>query len=460
MIKNILLPALLFLSFQIEAFALPDLVITSIGMNPSQPTTGQSVTFYAVVKNQGTTATPAGRAIGVTFKIDGVLTNWSNNYSTSLRPGASIQLTANSGPAGVATWTATQGNHTGLVEVNPNISGYSRFSESNYSNNTSSASFTIGAPAPTPTPEPQPTPTPTPQPTPTPTAAITYGVNGHDGRTDYPLAQTEARFQLLSSKNIRSYRFDIGATTTALMDHLVPLAKKYNILLRPMLYPASQSACYNFAKRYASDVKIWEIGNEQDGDRAGAQSRINAMVTCYKGVKQASDELGANLKTTINIMACNSNDMSGRCAGDTNGDMWFLDMAKASGFNFDYISFHYYPSFHDKGYWMDLYLGQARAAATKYNTKIFLNETNCGEVYAGNTNGGYPGDKGCYDSVQNLLNEVKTKYADIIQEVNLYEMLDEKNLSGAGEVERHFGLMYDINNPKPTWNLLTEFAKP
>ncbi len=44
--------------------------------------------------------------------------------------------------------------------------------------------------------------------------------------------------------------------------------------------------------------------------------------------------------------------------------MWFLDQARASGFNFDYISFHYYPYFDDKGYWMDMYLGQMRAMAT------------------------------------------------------------------------------------------------
>jgi hypothetical protein len=132
-------------------------------------------------------------------------------------------------------------------------------------------------------------------------------------------------------------------------------------------------------------------------------------------------------------------------------------MAKASGFNFDYVSFHYYAYYSDKGYWMDKFMYQARAAAVKFNTKIFFNETNCADVYQGNTNGGFAGDKACYDSIVQLLNEVKTKYADVIAEVNMYEMVDEPDNGG---VEKHFGLMYDINNPKPNLEAVTAAAKP
>lgn len=293
-----------------------------------------------------------------------------------------------------------------------------------------------------------------------PSNKIVYGVNGHDGvQAAYPLSQAEARFKVLSERNLRSYRFDLVVGNTQVLDTLIPLAKKYNIILRPMIYPTSQAATYNFVKKYANDIKIWEIGNEQDHDRAGAQTRINAMVTTYKGVKQASDELGANLKTTINVMACNSDDVSAtaRCPKDKLGAMWFLDMAKASGFNFDHISFHYYPSYGDKGYWMDMYYSQMRAMAAKYNTKIFYNELNCGEVYRGNTDGGYKGDRGCYDSVNIFLTEITTKYSDIVAEINVYELMDEPDHPVAHE--KHFGLMYDVYNPKPLLDLYTEFAK-
>lgn len=304
------------------------------------------------------------------------------------------------------------------------------------------------------------TPTPTPTPTPVPSAnKIIFGVNGHDTtQTSYPLAQAEARFKILNARNLRSYRFDLLVGNTTVLDTLIPLAKKYNIILRPMIYPTTQAATYAFVKKYAADIKVWEIGNEQDYDKAGAQGRINTMVTTYKGVKQASDELNAGLKTTINVMACNSDDVSAtaRCPKDKLGAMWFLDMAKASGFNFDYISFHYYPHNGDKGYWMDMFYGQMRAMATKYNTKIFYNEVQCAEVYDGNTDGGYKGDNSCYDGVGIFLTELMSKYSDIVMELNIYEMVDEPDHPVTHE--KHFGLMYDLNTPKPLMDLYTQFA--
>jgi endoglucanase len=318
----------------------------------------------------------------------------------------------------------------------------------------------IPSPSPTVKPSPSPTPVPSASPSPTvaPVAGIIYGVNGHDNvQSTYPLSQTEARFKILDARNLRSYRFDLVAGSNTLST-LIPLAKKYNISLRPMLYPTSQSAAYNYVKQYANDIKIWEIGNEQDYSKTGAQDRINAMVATYKGIKQASDELGAGLKTTINIMACNSDDKSAdaRCPGDKNGAMWFIDMAKASGFNFDYISFHWYPYFGDKGYWMSLYMGQMRAVATKYKVKIMYNEVNCGDVYQGSTDGGRAGDKACYDGVKQVFDLIRAEYTDIVAEINMYEMLDEPDHPVVHE--RHFGMMYNLTTPKPILDLVTEYA--
>jgi hypothetical protein len=161
--------------------------------------------------------------------------------------------------------------------------------------------------------------------------AIVFGINGHDDRPAYPLSQAEAVFQLLDQRNLRSYRFDVDPRNFAVLDRLVQLSRQYDIALRPMVYPMSQETGYALARRYANDIKVWEIGNEQDLDRAAAPARIAAMTTMYRGMKQASDELGAGLQFTINITACNSDDHSAtaRCPGDRNGSLWFLDQAKA-----------------------------------------------------------------------------------------------------------------------------------
>jgi Right handed beta helix region len=286
----------------------------------------------------------------------------------------------------------------------------------------------------------------------TTTTTVKFGINGHDGRTSYPLTGIEARMQWMQQNHLTVYRTDVGTSSTDILDQLVPLAKKYGVTVRPMLYPGTQAATYNLVKRYANDIKIWEVGNEQDAPKAGAQDRINAMMQSVKGVDQAEAELHAGLKTSINMMACNDSAGSGsQCEGDANGDVWFLDMAKASGWNFSYVTFHYYPRIHDPGHWMDKYLGQMRKAATKFGVPIFFNETNCGEIYDGNTDGG----GNCNTALQQALDEVVGKYSDVVAEVYVYELLDQPDMAG---VERYFGVCYAMGNCKPTAMTLSQFG--
>jgi hypothetical protein len=284
------------------------------------------------------------------------------------------------------------------------------------------------------------------------TTSITFGLNGHDGRAYYPLAEVEQRMQWMQANHLTLWRTDVGTTSFDILDKVVPLAKKYGITVRPMLYPGTQAATYTIAKRYKDDIKIWEIGNEQDAPRNGAQGRIDAMMPSVRGVEQAEAELHAGLRTTINIMSCNNDAAESQCAGDASGDGWFLDMAKQSGWNFNYVSFHYYPRVHDTGYWMDKYLGQAKAASKKHGVPVFFNEVNCGEIYDGNTDGG----GACNTSLQQALNEVVTKYADVFQEVVVYEMLDQPDMAN---VERFFGVCYVLNNCKPTAATVAQFGE-
>lgn len=312
-----------------------------------------------------------------------------------------------------------------------------------------------------PTMTPTPTPAPVvvaPAPAPSTSSKILWGVNGHDIRAVYPLSQSEAVFKMLASKNLRTYRVDITYNNTIILDTLIPLAKMYNIKLRPMFYPMTQAQAYAIGMKYGRDLEIVEIGNELSlAGRTGAQDRINTMVETYKGLKQAEAELGIKIKTSITTSHCNTDDPNGRCYHDANGDMWFTDMAKASGFNFDVITFHYYPWYGNKGYWFDMYLTQMRAMATKYSVPIYFNEANCAEVFRNVWDGGYPGDRGCYDGMTDLFVELTTKYADIVQEVNMYELFDQPYI-GSTDPEAHFGIMYDIAHPKPLLQLLTDWA--
>lgn len=118
----------------------PDVVVTSLSMTPSAPKAGDQVVFTAVVKNQGTAATPSDQAVGVSFSINGVKQTWGSR--TALAAGESATLTAigsNLNP-GTNYWTAVDGTHT----LEAFVDDLNRFAESNETNNKKSLSFTVG----------------------------------------------------------------------------------------------------------------------------------------------------------------------------------------------------------------------------------------------------------------------------------------------------------------------------
>ncbi|HEX8539274.1 MAG TPA: CARDB domain-containing protein, partial [Cystobacter sp.] len=93
-----------------------NLVVASV--SPLTVAPSSSVVFGATLKNTGTAATPAGVIHGVSFWVNGTQVSWSDTHTGSLAPGASVTLSANSGPTGTRVWTApgTAGTHT-LVAI-------------------------------------------------------------------------------------------------------------------------------------------------------------------------------------------------------------------------------------------------------------------------------------------------------------------------------------------------------
>ncbi len=117
-----------------------DLVVTDITWSPSSPKPGDQVTFSAVIKNQGSVASPGGTIHGVRFSI-GELDNyfaWSDNYTNSIPAGGSTTVTANGGVAS-ATWTATLGTTNVIAWVDDQ----ERIDENNRTNNTFTKAITV-----------------------------------------------------------------------------------------------------------------------------------------------------------------------------------------------------------------------------------------------------------------------------------------------------------------------------
>ena len=113
-----------------HAAAGADLVVTRVSFSGSA-VAGAPLTFKATIRNVGTAATRAGVVHGVRFQVDGVTTTWSDTSTASLAPGASRTVTANSGPAATAAWTAAAGSHV----VTADVDDVRRLAEADESNN-------------------------------------------------------------------------------------------------------------------------------------------------------------------------------------------------------------------------------------------------------------------------------------------------------------------------------------
>lgn len=102
----------------------PDVVITSFNYNQTNHT------FTAVVKNQGTLATPANKVIGVGYFVDGQHRTWGN-VNGPLAAGASVTVGTDLDDLNSGPYTIPNGTHT----IKDWVDDVNRFVETNESNN-------------------------------------------------------------------------------------------------------------------------------------------------------------------------------------------------------------------------------------------------------------------------------------------------------------------------------------
>jgi len=110
----------------------PDLVVTNITWTPAAPKGGETVTFTATVKNNGTAATAPTEGFNVKFSVAGedIL---SAAHSGSLAAGQTAQLTG--------TWTARAGSQPVTALVDPD----NGVAETNETNNTQGATVIVAS---------------------------------------------------------------------------------------------------------------------------------------------------------------------------------------------------------------------------------------------------------------------------------------------------------------------------
>ena len=112
-----------------------DLVVEDVWISPSAPSAGQSVTWFARIRNQGNATAPSGSRTGLYI---------NNVFRGDLLPGS---LAPNATHQGSINWTpATDGSYTFRAEADR----LNAVTESNEANNQRSETFAVSPPAPQP----------------------------------------------------------------------------------------------------------------------------------------------------------------------------------------------------------------------------------------------------------------------------------------------------------------------
>jgi hypothetical protein len=146
--KQVLLSAIVILSFFFtecktteSAENLCDLVITDVYWEPEIPHEGDTVVFFAVLKNIGSSASPEGVIHGVIWRVNNGTVNWSDYHIESLAPGESVTLKTSGG----SDYFAIEGIHKLEVSVDP-VWDINRIAETSKLNNSLATTLTIAAP--------------------------------------------------------------------------------------------------------------------------------------------------------------------------------------------------------------------------------------------------------------------------------------------------------------------------
>ncbi|WP_151735551.1 carbohydrate-binding domain-containing protein [Paenibacillus tengchongensis] len=137
----------------------PDMIVTDIGWNivnadgsPSAHTTpqlGDSLIFWAKVKNVGVRPTPlnsstgAGMITGGVFSVDGGTVSWTDTHTGVIQPGEEVILTANSSAQGTPRWTIPT---IGDYQITFFVNDIWRYGEMNKENNKLTVTLNVPLP--------------------------------------------------------------------------------------------------------------------------------------------------------------------------------------------------------------------------------------------------------------------------------------------------------------------------
>jgi hypothetical protein len=145
--------------------------------------------------------------------------------------------------------------------------------------------------------------------------------------------------------------------------------------------------------------------------------------------------------------------------GAVGRDFGFLTYMRQQGVQWDVTGYHIYPRQEHASLLNDTWFGTGGPLAqlASFGKPVHINEINCGEIYDGNyeNQAGMADTEKCLKGVARHLKDLRSQKIANIESIHMYELLDEPAKAAP---ENHFGLMYNLTQPKVHLYLVTAFA--
>jgi hypothetical protein len=314
----------------------------------------------------------------------------------------------------------------------------------------------------------------TSQPPPAPTSGLQIGVNIHTGG-----GSTTANSQIASvmaNRNLRVARLDYFPNDQNTRDPIVKINANGGRaqLVVQNSYQWDSSCNQNLAaveqdsynqtsqmvgaiKDIAHDFEVFNevqlypwITNEVAWNSVGTSSAPYAGKPCV-----------ASITAAIRGATRAIHDQGQRAiVGVIGRDFGWLSWLRQNNVSWDVTGYHIYPRYEHASLASDPWFGTNGPLyqLSLFGKPITINEFNCGEIYDGTyeNTAGQPDTETCLESVNKHLPEIQNySGSQFIESVVTYELLDEPS---KGAPENHFGLMYDLGNPKIELYLVTALA--
>jgi len=311
-----------------------------------------------------------------------------------------------------------------------------------------------------------------------PAAAFEFGVNTrHDPTLNAPVAA------LMKQRNLRSARMDMvaNADPAALRDQAERIRANGGqvqvVLLTswqwrhdcdPRLAEVEQKAYEETAAavdKVKDVIHDFELLNESqlrpEIQREVAWNSARSSSAPYEGkacVATLSRVLRGMSRAVDDIRASSGLPLR-RIMGVVGRDWGYLKFMRDQGVQWDVTGYHVYPHGYKPSLLGDPWYGPGGPLAqlAAFGKPVHINEFNCGEIYDAGF-GNRPGDAGteaCLKGLARHLRELKGQRIAQVEWLHFYELFDEPAKAAP---ENRFGLLHDLQTPKPLLYLAAAFA--